>query len=80
MTYGNELNIDRLSDKSNHISYDLLGFDDGQQDNDRSHLIPEPFRQDYIGGFNVGRASLKGAQVSPLEEVDISDIKKACGL
>ena len=63
MAYGNEQNIERLKEQGERISYDLLGFRHGQQDNDCSHSVPEKYRQDYIGGFGVGRASIKGAQV-----------------
>ncbi len=52
-----------MSFSNTAISYDLLGFRHGQANTDYSHSIPEKYRQDYIGGFNVGRASLKGAQV-----------------
>ena len=46
MAYGNEQNIERLKEQGERISYDLLGFRHGQQDNDCSHSVPEKYRQD----------------------------------
>jgi len=69
MAYGNEQNIGRMAKDSKSISYDILGFQHGQQGNNCWLSIPDEFRDDYAGGYRIGQASLKGAQVQSQKEV-----------
>lgn len=69
-----------MSPSGIEIDYGRLGYEHGLVNQNCQHTIPPEAQEEYANNFHMARNSLKGAQVSPLEEVDISDLREICQL